>query len=771
MRGLRNDRRPRGKYARLICQRCRSRKIKCVLPNPEFLELTGKPQFPGQACDRCRNFNLECIVERTMLGRPAANRDRLSASNSAPGAAGGDAEPLDIQEYMWSGDAEEPLQIKKPPGPAAKSRHPSKQDVFESIIDPACFLSLVLANNPVFGSSIVHATIPWPGFLPDLIDDDLCDSLDTCLAWHRFFLPQTPTLVSVRHRLLSDDSASHSLATKLLFALLCSMALETPDCAPEKYVQLIPSVQLAVSSYGQDFIFSPPCHRDSVVVSLLLSDYRPTAIVSSQSVAHKAVKSDLYVNIAYRIAERLEMLSEKPRLDINMAASMSSVQMEAELIESLQTLQLYSYDALASGYIATPVTGMLQLLNRMRPYIDLYEHVLKTRPCSPRLIYHIQYAISNYTMTEVMARIKQNWDNWDNLAAVMEAGKNRCMQHIESCNRCLATAMNHHLNQDELNAASALLEFRFLWVAMKITGAGLLYAMVLQARARGSPAKNGPEISCQEGVQIGTQAIDNLISIQRGQIVDFASFLGRFAVKYPDEMKTVLDSFLNCGSRLKINGVVFHPPPRRIALEVVIICKNIVENMVVFVKSFNKLPPILSNRLEMLATCERQLDAMVAAPWTSTNSAFASGCIYAASSKLVHRLRDFMDNLKGRVARREEQQRLQQEQHEQQQQQLMHQNQLLMPEQQEDQTSNIFDLHSDSNGHDSGLDASSEAWDSWPHFGGFDMFETSDDNFDWSLAWDMFLDYDPMNMNASMNAPMDLMDPMNPIDPMNPHMN
>ncbi|QKX61742.1 uncharacterized protein TRUGW13939_08898 [Talaromyces rugulosus] len=765
MRGLRNERRPRGKYARLICQRCRSRKIKCVLPNPEQIELSGAPQGPDHACDRCRNFNLECIVERTMLGRPAAvNRGRRSGSAVVDGVGDADAEqPLDIKEYMWSGDAEEPLQIKHHhhQGPAAKSKHPSKQDVFESIIDPACFLSLILANNPVFGSNIVHSTTPWGGFLPDLIDDDLAESLDRRLAWHRFFLPQTPSLISVRHRLLSNDSASHTPATNLLFALLCSMALETPECASEHYSQLISSVQLAVSSYGQDFIFSPPIHRDSVIISLLLSDYRPTAIVSSQSVAHKAVKSDLYVNIAYRIAERLEMLSDKPRLDFNLVNSINSLELEAELIDSLQTLQLYSYDALTSGYIATPVMGMLQLLDRMRPYIALYEHVLKIRPCSPRLIYHIQYAISNYTMIEVMARMKQSWDSWDNLAAVMEDGKNKCLEHIESCNRCLATSLNHYFSPEEgeLSAATrALLEFRFKWVSMKISGAGLLYAMVLQTRARGSPAKNGPEISCQEGVQIGTQAIDNLISIQRGQIADFSSFLGRFALKYPGEMKSVLDSFLDCGSRLKIDGVAFHPPPRRVVLEIVILCKNIVENMVVFLKSFSRLPPFLPERLEMLATCERQLDAMVAAPWTSTNSAFASGCIYAASSKLIHRLRDFMNNLQSRVSRREEQQRQQQEQ---QQQQQMQQHQLLMPQQplHEDQAS-IFDLHSNSDGHDSGLDASFEGWDSWPHFGGFDMFTTSDDNFDWSLAWDMFFDCDPMNMNTAMN-PMNTNPPFN----------
>ena len=91
----------------------------------------------------------------------------------------------------------------------------------------------------------------------------------------------------------------------------------------------------------------------------------------------------------------------------------------------------------------------------------------------------------------------------------------------------------------------------------------------------------------------------------------------------------------------------------------------------------------------------------------------------------------------------------------------MQQHQLLMQQQHQDQAS-IFDLHSNSDGHDSGHDASSEGWDSWPHFGGFDMFTTSDDHFDWSLAWDMFIDCDPMNTNAmnAMNA-MNMNPPVN----------
>src|SRR4051812_39199938 len=109
------------------------------------------------------------------------------------------------------------------------------------------------------------------------------------LAWHRFFLPRAPTLISIRNRLMSDNYSN--CATNLLFALLSLIALEASPTQLQQYHQLIHGVQIAVATYGQAFIFSPPTHRDSLVVCLLLADYRPTALVSFQSVSHTAVRS------------------------------------------------------------------------------------------------------------------------------------------------------------------------------------------------------------------------------------------------------------------------------------------------------------------------------------------------------------------------------------------------------------------------------------------------------------------------------------------------
>jgi hypothetical protein len=128
------------------------------------------------------------------------------------------------------------------------------------------------------------------------------------LGWHRFFTPETPTLVSMRNRLLSHASASFKRSsTNLLFALLCLIALEMPtNPLPKNHARpLIKNTKLAVSTYGQMFIFSRPIHEDSLTVSLLLANYKPTALVSSQSVAHISINLEIYINTAYRIAERL----------------------------------------------------------------------------------------------------------------------------------------------------------------------------------------------------------------------------------------------------------------------------------------------------------------------------------------------------------------------------------------------------------------------------------------------------------------------------------
>ena len=58
------NKRRREKYSRLICLGCRSRRIRCVLPDTSILP-SSEPQPISKACQRCSQNGLDCIVDYT----------------------------------------------------------------------------------------------------------------------------------------------------------------------------------------------------------------------------------------------------------------------------------------------------------------------------------------------------------------------------------------------------------------------------------------------------------------------------------------------------------------------------------------------------------------------------------------------------------------------------------------------------------------------------------------------------------------------------------
>ncbi|OJD15762.1 hypothetical protein AJ78_04019 [Emergomyces pasteurianus Ep9510] len=719
------ERGPRGKYSRLICRGCRSRKIKCVLPHPDEIVPSGVPQAAGKSCERCRNFNLECIVERTSLGRPAAKRIRREDSHARngprlltePNVGADEIVPisatrpsnLEIRGFLYSEEiTDKSLILQK----GCRFNQPEllvtihdNQEVFQSMIEPDCFLSSILANDQAFGAAIPHATsYQHSTALADLISYDVAAMLDNCLVWHRFFLSQTPTLVSIRDRLSSDECASANCATNLLFALLCLIAFEAPESPlGQEHLQLKRSVQLAVSRYGQEFIFSPPIHRDSVVVSLLLSDYRPTALACSQNVSHKAIKSGLYVNLAHRIADRLELLPTQASSKPGESKAAEHFGLDFFFADALQGLQVFCYDVLLEGFITKPLQIMRKVVGCMKPRIDICQNVLKYRQCSPSVIYHIQYMTATYILMEALVDMKQSWSSLERLSIVMEQCERKCMEQITQ-NDTLLAAVSHCGKQDELSAVHSLLKMRFHSVCTVICGAGLFYATILRVRFQASGRiGSDPEVCCDEAVQVGAQVIDTYKNIACEKALNLSAFMSRFGGPYPNKLGAILEMFIECAGKLELSGVAFRPPPRQLVLDIVFVCKNIVENNVIQLKSFGKLHENLDRQLMWFENCARCIESMVVSPGHSIDVAFAGGCLYAASSKIVHRLYEFMQNLKIRVSKEENGK----------------------------EKSVRFEAPPDSHGD---FEFPSHAWGSWPEVGGFNIFDTLQGQFDWPSA-------------------------------------
>ena len=142
------------------------------------------------------------------------------------------------------------------------------------------------------------------------------------LTWHRFYLPLTPTLVSLRASLLAA-TAPVPLAAATLFALLALLALETPSDCLRKDLQLRAYLCSALSHYGEELLLTLPVHRHTLATLLLLYNYKICALATSQRAARLAIKSGLYVTLAQSIAQKLGLEDAATRLGRCCAAGRS----------------------------------------------------------------------------------------------------------------------------------------------------------------------------------------------------------------------------------------------------------------------------------------------------------------------------------------------------------------------------------------------------------------------------------------------------------------
>ena len=147
------------------------------------LGILGIPQPQEKACERCRNMSLECIVEPTFLGRPAAKRLRGMASHdNGPVISTGSGDQttlssVDIKDHLFC-DIAVAGPAENGDGRTKSIQRPTKQEIFQSMIEPHYFLSSILAKDQAFGAHMTPIPPFWSASLPELIDNDIAMSLE-----------------------------------------------------------------------------------------------------------------------------------------------------------------------------------------------------------------------------------------------------------------------------------------------------------------------------------------------------------------------------------------------------------------------------------------------------------------------------------------------------------------------------------------------------------------------------------------------------------------
>ncbi|RAQ63409.1 hypothetical protein COH20_008879 [Aspergillus flavus] len=691
----------------------------------------GIPQPPETSCERCRNLNLECIIERTTLGRPPAKssyRKPPQTKRSAPlekiegkeDEVANALSDLKIKEFLFSEAASGEEQIPSQGGGNPQSpQRPGKRAIFRSMTEANAFMSSVLGKDAAFGCEITHATSRWSQPLSDLISNDMAILLDNYLVWHRLFLPKTPTLVNLRNRLISEEASSTNPATNLLFALLCLTSFDIAEPFAQQYPHLKQSLQLAVSSYGQEFIFSPPTHPNSVAVCLFLAEFRPTLLATSQFVAHKAVSPEVYVNLAYRIAERLNTLPTRDASFFDELMNPQSLEFERCFNDSVQELKILSLDFGLDGFLSKTLPLMRAIFGDMQPHVDAYQHVLRYRECSLTVIFHIQWNMSFYVLLEGLIHAKQCWSSPESLFLVVEEVERKCQEQIKISNSLLLNATGQGRRED-LSTARSLLEMKFHWVFAGICGLGLLYTSVLRTRLIEGKNDGDPDIQSKESLQIVDQVAGSVNSPPDAPGQYLSGFLKRFGEVYPQQLVRVLESFLEC-AEVQIDGIAFNAPLQQVVYGIVFVCKNLVENNFVQVRVFGRLARNHEKQLALFPKCARCIRQMAVEPWKSTKSAFATGCVYAASSKIIYGLHNILERLRTELAKGTK----------------------------SNEALDFFNIPPDLSSIGVDLDMPFwDAWNLWPHVGSFSPFDNSTDLFDWGPGLNYDGDFEPMNISG-----------------------
>ncbi|KAJ5907623.1 hypothetical protein N7495_000305 [Penicillium taxi] len=426
---------------------------------------------------------------------------------------------------------------------------------------------------------------------------------------------------------------SANSATSLLFALLCLIALEIDEGLNKKNPDLKATLRLAVTFLGQDFIFSPPINHDSITVCLVLADYKPTALATTRAALHRAIKSELFVNLAYRMAEKLGEVSGKYAALAKELDIADNVQFDDRLCQTIRYLQIVYYDIFLDGYFAKSHQALRQVLAKTNPIVEAYQSISNRRRCSPRTIFHIFWATSTCILLKALADIKEYWVNPGSLFAFIEETEKKCLDEIKT-SKTLLKAASGLFEAEEVVGVQCLLELRFNSIIVRVWGLGLLHAAVLRARSQEGIISRERDIGSHEAIHISAQVTHSKENVLADAAEPFAMVLRWLGAKYPEKLGSLLNLFIEC-TNLKMGGISFRPPFQHLAFEVLIHCKNLLENNIVQWRCFGRLNVEFEKQLELFTICAQRFDSMVSGAWTSTDTAFSHGCIFAANSKLI----------------------------------------------------------------------------------------------------------------------------------------
>ncbi|RMY15160.1 hypothetical protein D0868_01045 [Hortaea werneckii] len=377
----------------------------------------------------------------------------------------------------------------------------------------------------------------------------------------------------------------------------------------------------------------------------------------TQKAAVNTIKSDLLPALARRVAEKLRLPTAGKQLEGLLQRSQNPDTEECEklLMDALQWCQVLIDDQLTSGVVDKTLSAVQELIDRLEPILTIAREASRHLELSGILVYQLYSAINLCSQIKNLLEAKRAWRSLEALSDIIDKNHLLILQQKSDIQYALdaikANANVQKWQVEEAVAAAAMLDGEMGFAEASISGSAMFYAIMARLKQT-SEAEDG--IEPQEAVQVSDQIIDALKELRIGKTLDLHNFLARHGPPRDEEVLKLLSTFCQTAETVQLRGVPFLPPPRQFPFLTLFYCRVLVEDHAARIKGWGGLGPTVDPHLDMFQRCAEKIEAMSAAPAKrSVNDAFAHGCLYAASAKLIRLLHKRLSGWKEGFGKRE----------------------------------------------------------------------------------------------------------------------
>lgn len=456
------------------------------------------------------------------------------------------------------------------------------------------------------------------------------------LTWHRTYFPYVRPIGDLREALLVDSSSTRASSTKLLFALLASLAVDIPPGIPQLR-RIQPSLARLVQSLGQIVLFTLPKNRHTAVALELIANYRPTALVTDPSAAGHSIRAEIYAGLAKRAALQIRMNTAVVRLDNSLQDPNAHIS-EEDVLDSVQWCSLlrgeldldwHSQSGEGRSFRSDPVL----VSTHLEESIVVLKKALKANLIPPKAWYATirltQFSDKNRTIQQ----LKDNWRDLAALSSVIVAHERSCKPNMQEIEAQLGTVFAGEDQSQNSYALGRLANMSLHIHSLQVAGHGMFYGLMSTYHPSTSQT-----VELEKAARTSDYVIERLTSHREDDPdrPEIRKFLEKFGMARVDALENVLSMWITLVDEVSLGGVPYQAPTRNLCADVLFICKDVVEHNAARLKGWGKLHERVETQLILFNECARRLESLEIE--ATHKDAQARGSIPAATAKLIRAL-------------------------------------------------------------------------------------------------------------------------------------